>query len=328
MKPWVCLTWVLGILWAFAPWGEKTAAGAAWEPQKPVEFIIPAGQGGGADVMARFITPLIAKYNLSSKPFVVINKSGGAGAEGFTYVKAKKGDPHVIIITLSNVFTTPLATGVPFTWKDLTPVARLALDEFILWVHAETPYTSVNEYLTSVKEKPAEFKMGGTGTAQEDQIITIQIEQAAGVKFTYVPFRGGGEVCANLVGKHVDSTVNNPSECVGHWKAGRVRPLAVFDTERLRFEDWKMIPTMKEVGHDITYLMLRGIFAAPDISPEAQAFYVELMRKVTETAEFKKYTEDNALKLSFLTGAAYVKWLAQAEALHKDLMQRGGLLKQ
>lgn len=327
MKRWGWLAGTLVVLAGFASLSGSRAAAATWEPQKPVEFIVPAGLGGGADVMARFIAPVIAKYSLSPKPFVVINKPGGAGAEGFTYVKGKKGDPHVIIITLSNLFTTPLATGVPFNWKDLTPVARLALDQFILWVHADTPYRSVGDYLQAVKAQPGQFKMGGTGTAQEDQIITIQIEQAAGVKFTYVPFRGGGEVCANLVGKHVDSTVNNPSECVGHWKAERVRPLAVFDTERIPEGDWNTIPTMREVGYDINYLMLRGIFAASDIPKEALGFYVDLMRKVTETEEFKKYNEDNALKLSFLAGEGYAKWLEQAEALHRDLMQKGGLLK-
>ena len=86
------------------------------------------------------------------------------------------------------------------------------------------------------------MKMGGTGSAQEDQIITIQLEQAAGVKFTYVPFKGGGEVCVNLVGKHVDSTVNNPIECVSHWRAGRVRPLGVFDPERIPEPDWTEVP--------------------------------------------------------------------------------------
>ena len=96
-------------------------ANAAWQPDKPVELIVPAGSGGGADVMARFVAPLIEKYKLSPKPFIVVNKSGGAGAEGFMYVKGKKGDPNVIIITLDNLFTTPLATGVPFSWKDLTP---------------------------------------------------------------------------------------------------------------------------------------------------------------------------------------------------------------
>ncbi len=134
---------------------------SAWQPNKPVEFVVPAGTGGGADVMARFISPIIAKYNLSPKPFIVINKSGGAGAEGFMYVKGKKGDPNVVIITLSNLFTTPLATGVPFNWKDLTPLSRLALDYFILWVNGEAPYKTAKEYLDAVKKEPGKFMMGG-----------------------------------------------------------------------------------------------------------------------------------------------------------------------
>ena len=243
------------------------SAGAvgAWEPTKPVEFIVPAGTGGGADQMARIIAPLVEKYKLSPRPVVVVNKPGGAGAEGFTYVKAKEGDAHTIIITLSNLFTTPLHTGVPFNWKDLTPVARLALDEFILWVNAETPYKTAKDYVEAVKAKPGTFKMAGTGSAQEDQIITIQLEQALGLKFIYVPFKGGGEVCVNLVGKHVDSTVNNPIECAGHRAAGKVRPLAVFDDERLAAKGWGDIPTVKEaLGVNIEYLMLRGIFGAPE----------------------------------------------------------------
>ena len=198
---------------------------AAWEPSKPIEFVIPAGTGGGADQMARLIAGVAEKHKLTPRPLVVVNKSGGAGAEGFMHVKGKKGDAHTIIITLSNLFTTPLHTGVPFNWKDLTPIARLALDEFILWVNAETPYKTAKEYIAAVKERSSgdRMKMGGTGSAQEDQILTIQLEQATGGKFTYVPFKGGGEVCVNLVGKHVDSTVNNPIECVSHWKAGRVR---------------------------------------------------------------------------------------------------------
>ena len=195
---------------------------AAWVPSKPVEFVVPAGTGGGADQMARFISPYISKYNLSPRPFIVVNKSGGAGAEGFMYVKGKKGDPHTVIITLSNLFTTPMATGVPFSWKDLTPISRLALDYFVLWVNAESPYKTAKEYLDAVKKEPEKFIMGGTGTAQEDQIITIMIEQAFGVKFTYVPFKGGGDVAVELVGKHTNSSVNNPAEAVSHWKAGRL----------------------------------------------------------------------------------------------------------
>jgi tripartite-type tricarboxylate transporter receptor subunit TctC len=303
-------------------------AHAAWEPAKPIEFVIPAGTGGGADQMARLIAGIAEKHKLTPRPIVVVNKSGGAGAEGFLHVKGKKGDAHTLIITLSNLFTTPLHTGVPFSWRDLTPIARLALDRFILWVNAETPYKTAREYLAAVKERNGTARMAGTGSAQEDQIITIQLEQSQGVKFTYVPFKGGGEVCVNLVGKHVDSTVNNPIECVSHWKAGRVRPLAVFDPERIPDGVWKEIPTIKEaLGADISYNMLRGIFGPPDMPKEAVDWYVAFLRKVSDTPEFKEYIGKGALKPAFLTGAEYVKWVQDAEQLHRDLMTKGGLLK-
>jgi len=306
----------------------STAMANAWQPDKPVEFVVPAGTGGGADVMARFVSPLISKYNLSPKPFIVINKSGGAGAEGFMYVKGKKGDPHVVIVTLSNLFTTPMATGVPFNWKDLTPLARLALDYFVLWVNAETPYKTAKEYLDAVKKEPEKFMMGGTGTAQEDQIITIMLEQAFGVKFTYVPFKGGGDVAVALVGKHVNSTVNNPSEAVSHWKAGRLRPLATIDSARIALPEWDKIPTLKEAaGTDLSYLMLRGLFGAPGITKEQQAFYADTLKKVTETPEWKKYISDNGLKAAYLTGPDYPKWVGEQEIIHKDLMTKGGLIK-
>lgn len=306
------------------------SAASAWEPSKPIEFVIPGGTGGGADQMARLISGLAEKYKLSPQPLIAVNKAGGAGAEGFLHVKGKKGDAHTIIITLSNLFTTPLHTGVPFNWKDFTPVARLALDRFILWVNAETPYKNAKEYMAAVKERSGgdRMKMAGTGSAQEDQIITIQVEQALGSKFTYVPFKGGGEVCVNLVGKHVDSTVNNPIECVSHWKAGRVRPLAVFDPERIPDAEWKDIPTVKEaLGLDISYNMLRGIFGPPDMPKDAAAWYQGFLKKVMDTPEFKDYLAKGALKPAYSTGPEYVKWLEGAEQLHKDLMAKGGLLK-
>lgn len=318
----------LGLVCCLAMFMVSIGTAGAWEPTKPVEFIVPAGTGGGADVMARFISPIIEKYKLSPKPFIVINKSGGAGAEGMLYVKGKNKDPHVIIITLDNLFTTPAATGVPFNWNDLTPISRLALDYFVLWVNEESPYKTAKEYLDAVKKQPGKFNMAGTGTAQEDQIITVMLDQTFGTKFSYVPFKGGGEVAVELVGKHVDSTVNNPAEAVSHWKAKRLRPLAAIDHQRIDLPDWKTIPTMKEAtGVDMSYLMLRGIFAAPGITKDQQDFYLNVMKKVTETPEWKKYVTDMGLKAAFLSGPEYVKWLEEKEKMTKDLMAKGGLLK-
>jgi putative tricarboxylic transport membrane protein len=208
----------------------SAAPAAAWEPTKPVEMIVPAGTGGGADQMARAIQSIITKYNLMPQPMAVINKSGGAGGEGFLDVKSARGNPHKLVVTLSNLFTTPLATGIPFNWKELTPVAMMALDEFVLWVNADTPYKTAREYIAAAKAAPPDklMKMGGTGSKQEDQIITLAIEKSTGAKFTYVPYKGGGEVALALVDKVIDSTVNNPIEAVAQWKDGALRPALRF----------------------------------------------------------------------------------------------------
>jgi len=309
-------------------------AQAAWEPAKPVEFVVPAGTGGGADQMARLIQGIVIKHKLMKEPLIVVNKSGGAGAEGFLEVKGAKGDPHKIIITLSNLFTTPLATGVPFNWRDMTPVSMLALDQFILWVNADTPYKTGKEYLDAVKAAgPSKMKMGGTGSKQEDQILTVGLEKATGTKFIYVPFKGGGEVAVQLVGKHVDSTVNNPIEAVAQWRAGQLRPLCVFDEKRLPYKtkvtetmSWGDIPTCKEAGVPSSYVMLRGIFMAPGVTKDQTDFYINLLKKVRETPEWKDYMEKGAFNQTSLTGEDYVKWLGTAENQHRELMKEAGFI--
>jgi tripartite-type tricarboxylate transporter receptor subunit TctC len=306
----------------------------AWEPTKPVEFVVPAGTGGGADQMARLIQGIVVKHKLMKESMVVVNKAGGAGAEGFLSVKDANGDPHKLIITLSNLFTTPMATGVPFSWKDMTPVSMMALDQFVLWVNAETPYKTAKDYLAAVKAAgPNKFKMGGTGSKQEDQILTAGLEKATGTKFIYVPYKGGGEVAVQLVGKHIDSTVNNPIEAVAQWRAGSLRPLCVFDDQRMPYkakitdtQSWYDIPTCKEAGVPTDYVMLRGIFMAPGVSPDQVAFYVNLLQKVRETPDWKDYMEKGAFNTTSMTGTEYVKWLANAEILHRQLMTEAGFL--
>jgi putative tricarboxylic transport membrane protein len=319
----------LWIAQAFAP----APALAAWEPTRPIEFIVPAGTGGGADQMARTIQGIVTKYNLTKQPMVVINKSGGAGGEGFLDVKNSRNNPHKLIITLSNLFTTPLATGIPFSWKDITPVAMLALDEFILWVNAETPYKSVKEYIDAVKKEPGKFKMGGTGSKQEDQIITVAIEKATGAKLAYIPFRGGGEVAVQLVGKHVDSTVNNPIEAVAQWRANSLRPLCVFDGKALAYTDkiasnmsWSDIPTCKSQGLDVEYLMLRGIFTVPGATKDQIDYYVDVLKKVRETPEWKTLMNEGAFNNTFMTGADYAKWVDNEDKRHQALMKEAGFL--
>ena len=307
---------------------------AAWEPSKPVEFIVPAGTGGGADQMARLIQGIVLKHKLMKESMIVVNKSGGAGGEGFLAIKEAKGDAHKVVITLSNLFTTPMATGLPFAWTDMTPVSMMALDQFVLWVNADTPYKTAGQFVAAVKAGgPNKFKMGGTGSKQEDQILTVGLEKATGVKFIYVPFKGGGEVAVQLVGGHIDATVNNPIEAVAQWRAGKLRPLCVFDESRMPYKEkvtdtasWADIPTCKESGVPSSYVMLRGLFMPPGVTADQKAFYVELLKKVRATPDWKEYMEKGAFNTTSMTGAEYVKWLASAEIQHRQLMTEAGFL--
>ncbi len=306
----------------------------AWEPTKAVEFIVPAGTGGGADQMARFIQGVVAKNGLMKQPIVVVNKGGGAGAEGFLDVKNDKGNPHKIVITLSNLFTTPLGTAVPFNWRDMTPVSMMALDQFVLWVNAESPHQTAKAFFDALKAGPDRaMKMGGTGSKQEDQIITVMLEKAAGKKMTYIPYGGGGQVATQLVGKHVDATVNNPIEAESHWRAGKLRALCVFDAQPLPYKDkvtdkqsWADLPTCRSAGIPVEYVMLRGIFMPPGITPEQQKFYVDLMARVRALPEWKDFMTKGAFNQTTMSGQAYFDWLGRTEQQHRVLMREAGFL--
>jgi putative tricarboxylic transport membrane protein len=213
-------------------------------------------------------------------------------------------------------------------------VQMLALDNFVLGVNAKAPYQNAKEYIEAAKKAgPGKMKMGGTGAKQEDQIITVAIEQKTGAKFTYIPFKGGGAVATQLVGGHVDSTVNNPIEAVAQWRAGALRPLCVFETKRLPYKEkvtdkmsWADIPTCKEAGLDVDYLMLRGIFMSPGAKPEHVAYYTGLFKKVMATPEWKKLMEEGAFNTTALTGQQYFEWVAKEEQRHRELMKAAGFL--
>ncbi len=313
----------------------------AFEPCKPVELVVAAGLGGGADQMARFLQRTIARHELLEQPMTVINKPANAGSEGFLYMRQSAGNPHKIAMTLSNLFTTPLATGMAFSYRDLTPVAMLALDQFVLWVNADSPHRTAQHYLAAIRNaRDGAFTMGGTGSKQEDQLITVALGTAAGKKLAYAAFEGGGEVATELVAGHVDSTVNNPLEAVDHWRSGRLRPLCVFSTERMpqkkkvvpgsanEAQSWSDIPTCRESGLDVTYRMPRGVFLPGDASPRAVAYYVDLLRRVRALPEWTELVENGGFQDSFMSGEEYAAWLQAADCEHRALIQQAGFLAQ
>ncbi len=305
----------------------------AWEPTKPVEIVVAAGAGGASDQMARMMQAAVQKNKLMKQPMVVSLKGGASGAEALIYMKQSDGDANRMLLAYSLIYMLPLSAKIPFNWRELTPIAVTALDQFVLWDNTTLPYKTTKEFIAAAKAANPPFKMGGTGSKREDQVLTVFMEKKTGAKFLYLPYKSGGEAATQLVGNHTQANVNNPSENLEVWRAGQVRALCVFDKERIEYKvkvagnmSWNDIPTCKEEGLDVQYLMLRAFFLPGKVTADQTAFYVDLLRKVSQTAEYKDYLEKQALKPSFLTGKDMLAFLEEDDKLNASLMTEAGFV--
>jgi tripartite-type tricarboxylate transporter receptor subunit TctC len=298
--------------------GATSALAEGWKPQKPIEMVIMAGQGGGADRLARLFQSIIQKEGLASMPVLPVNKGGGSGAEALRYLKDNEGDAHKIMATLNSYYTTPLRTDIGVDIEEFQPIARMALDTFVLWVNADSDIQTLDDFVAAVKASDGEWKMGGTGTGQEDSLVTAMLEKEFDIKVTYVPFGGGGDVAKNVVGGHIDSSVNNPSEALGFYHAGKMRPIMAMTPNRLDvFPD---TPTATELGHDIVYWMQRSFVAPKGMPAEAVAYYTEMFRKLSDSEEWQTYTKDKALMADFMAGDALQAYFLEEREKHAAIL--------
>tara|TARA_Y100000588_G_scaffold384503_1_gene475896 strand:+ start:282 stop:1256 length:975 start_codon:yes stop_codon:yes gene_type:complete len=293
---------------------------AGWEPKKPVDFVIMAGKGGGADKMARLMQTVIEKHGFSSKPFVPINKPGGSGAEALLHMKGKDGDNHTVMVTLNSFYTTPLRQPkLEVDISTFTPIGRMAEDTFLLWVNVDSGITNVDEFVTAAKAAGDQWIMAGTGKGQEDQLLTTFLNQAYGLSIKYVPFKGGGRVAKELAGNHCNSTVNNPSEQLGFYEAGKTRAIAAFTPQRLPlFPD---APTFRELGKDYVYFMQRSVVGAPGMSAEAAAYYRDVFARVYASDEWQAYMKKKSLQGGWLTGDKLKAYWGREKAIHEIILK-------
>ena len=298
----------------------------AWEPKKPVEFVIMAGKGGGADKAVRFIQSIIAKNKLSSKPFTPVNKPGGSGAEALVHVKNAKDPDHTLMFTLNSFYTTPLLQpGLGIDIKTFTPVGRMAEDTFLLWVHKDSGITTIDQFVKAAKAKGNAWIMAGTGKKSEDNILTNFLNKAYGLNMKYVPYKGGGRVAKELAGKNADSTVNNPSEQLGFFQAGKTVPIGAFTPKRLPL--FKNAPTFKEMGKDFVYFMQRTVVGAPGMSKGSASYYQGLFKKIFNSKEWQGYMKKKSLQGGFLTGDALMSYWLREKAVQKAILMKMGAIK-
>ena len=272
-----------------------TPAGGQAFPGRPIEFVVPFAAGGGSDLLGRAIAKIIADERLLPVPLVVVNRAGGSGAVGWAYVLTKRGDPYFLATVSGSFWTTPLVGLAPFTYKDFTSVAGLALDTFLFAVRQESTYRTLREIVAVSRQSPELISVSGSAVASDDRVATGLLEKAAGIKFNYIPFGGSAPALTALLGGHVSSTWLNPGEGLEQLKAGKVRALAVTSTQRLKI--LPDVPTFRELGYDIVWEQFRGVVMPPAVPAEALRVISDAMMKMCRSARWQKeYIEPNVLQ--------------------------------
>lgn len=293
---------------------------------KPVEFVCHAAAGGGSDIQARFIQSVIEKEKLCSQPVAVVNRAGGGGAIAFAYVAGKKGDPHVWLTATTSFLTTPLLGKSKYTYKDFTPVTNLAFDDFLVTVRADAPWKTMKDLVEDAKKRPGQIKTGGTYAPGTDALIDHLIGREAGIKFNYIPFKSGGEAMIALLGGNIDMFYPNPGEALAQMEAKKVRILGVASAKRL--EGAPNIPTLKEMGYNVSMQQLRSIAAPKDLPPASLKYLEEVFKKVANSATWKeKYIKENMLTWDYKTSVETQKLWEQNNEFCAKTMKEMGVIK-
>ena len=294
---------------------------ASFVPNRPIEFVIFASPGGGSSIFAEVVGGIMEKEKLVPVAVPRVYKPGGSQAVGMAYLHEKKGIPYYFGST-SNSYITAGLTGASKTisHKDFTDIAILAFDEMVIMTRTESPYKTFEDLIAAAKANK-NIKWGGSNVGGSDSILAAMIGKAAGVKFNYIAFQGGGDVNAALLGGHIDIASANPTEVMQQFEGKTMRPLAL--AAEARVAELKGVPTLKELGINVVFNTFRGINAPPGIPAEAVAYYQQVAKKVMDTAAFKKYIADNFMTPKFLDSAQtrkhYDKFAQETSIILREL---------
>lgn len=294
-------------------------AQAAWVPTKEVEFVIPFGVGGGADLLARVVHKIIVDEKLVPVAIALNNRPGGGGAAGIGYVTSRKAaDPHTIVLVNGSTQITPILNPAAKTLSEVRPVSNLMLDDFVLFVKGDAPWKDAKEFVAAAKTKPPKSLAFATGGTTDVMAIAV-FAKATGAEYNVLNFNSGGEALTQLLGGHVQASMGNPLEFMGHLQSKAVRALGVFRDNR--FVALPDVPTMKEQGIDApNFQMWRGIATPKGTPDDAVRYWEGIIAKVVATPAFKKYIAENIASESAIPGAAFEKFLSDQEKLYRDLL--------
>jgi putative tricarboxylic transport membrane protein len=242
-----------------------------------------------------------------------------------SYVVEKKGDPNTIAIFTGNWLTNPLLQSeAKYTVKDMTPVVRLVLEPAVIAVKADSPYKTMKDFIEATKKNPGKLKQSGGSITSRDNVVRQLLMKDTGGNWSFISFPGGGERIAALLGGHVDMMVIEPQEAGEHIRSGSMRVLAQVSDHRL--PGYPNVPTLKESGYDIPNVpQVRGIVAPPGMPAEAVAYYEDLFARLTKTAAWKKYLDENQFQDGFQKSSELSKFFDEFTNRMRGILKDAGV---
>ena len=303
----------------------STVAAQGFKPNKPVEFVTHTGPGGGGDVFARGIAAAMEKEKTLPVRMHVVNKTGGGVNAAMSYLVEKQGDTHTIAVFTGLWFTNPLMRAeAKYSMKDLTPVVRLVLEPAMIAVKNDAPYKSLKEFIDAAKASPGQLKQSAGSIGSRDWMVRQLLMKNSGANWAYIPFPGGGERLAALLGGHVNMMVIEPQEAGEHIRAGNMRVIAQVSEKRLSaFPD---VPTIQEAGFNVPNVpQVRGIVAPPGVPAEIVAYWEDVFAKFVKTASWQKYLADNLFEDGYQRSAELRKFGEQFEETTRGILREGGV---
>jgi putative tricarboxylic transport membrane protein len=293
-------------------------------PTKPVEFIVHTTPGGGTDVFARAVAEFINRDRLLTQSVIVSNRTGGSGTVAFSYVKGKRGDPHVVLtVATGTLLTAASRSDVELGLDNYTPLAFFALDPQVIAVSADSKIATFKDLVDIGKRQPNTLVDGVASAGGSGRQVLYLIERATGAKYKFVAFKSGAEAAMAVLGNHVGFTTENLSEMFPQVAAKKMRVLAVTGEKRLPAVP--EVPTLKELGYPVVFGTGRGFAMPAGVPKEAAAAMEAVLKRVHDSAAWKEFSSRNMYEDTFMGSAEFAQFLAQRRGEMHDFLMSIGL---
>jgi putative tricarboxylic transport membrane protein len=296
-------------------------------PKGPVEITVGSGPGGTPDVIMRNIVKIMQEKKIVTIPVVVQNRPGGSHSNAYNYVLSKKGDENVLLTLASPVFTTPIMQGTPSVISQVVPIAGFIQSELVFLVQPNSPYKTMKEFVAAAKKEPKKLRIAGAASGGTDHLATAQVEKAAGIRLTYIPYESGSKALASFLGGNVEAHFATLEEGLPVFQGGKARPLAILSEKRRPEPSYKNVPTAKELGYDVVFGQFWGVAAPPGTDPAIARWWEDKFRKAVATKEWQDGLKEKFQRSDFYGLAKAGEYFKREEAKFRSVMEDVGLAK-